>query len=59
MTVYKYTSPYRPLVFSYVPSGINWLYDYSTIWPWKPETIYAFDKPLPEFFIEQWSLIKI
>jgi hypothetical protein len=59
MNVYKYTSPYRPLILNYIPPGIKWLYDHSDIGTWSPKTIYAFDKPLPENFIEQWSLEKL
>jgi hypothetical protein len=59
MTVYKYTSPYRPLILSYIPTGVKWLYDYSTIGQWTPRTIYAFDKPLPDTFIVDWSLEEV
>ena len=57
--VYKYTSPYRPLPMNYIPEGVNFLYDYSTIGAWTPATIYAFDKPLPDNQVKQWDLEKV
>jgi len=55
-TVYKYRSPYRPLPMNYIPDGITWLYEHSTIGAWTAHTIYAFDKQLPDNLIKQWDL---
>jgi len=54
--VYKYRSPYRPLPMNYLPSDVKWLYDYSTIGAWTPDTIYAFDNPIPDNQVNQWDL---
>ena len=54
--VYRYKSPYRQLLLNYIPSDVEFLFDYSDIGAWTPSTIYAFNKPLPIHFIEQWSL---
>ena len=56
---YKYRSPYRPLVLSYVPKDVEWVYEGSTIGQWTKATVYAFDKPLPASFVEQWSLEQV
>ena len=56
MKVYKYRSPYRPIPMNYISKGIKWLYDYSTVGPWTANTIYAFDKPIPDNQVKQWDL---
>jgi hypothetical protein len=54
--IYKYRSPYRPIPMNYIPKEIKFNYDNSTIGQWSPNTIYAFESPLPQNLIEQWDL---
>ncbi len=54
--IYKYRSPYRPLLLNYIPNDIHWLFELSDVGEWTPKSIYAFNKPLPVHLIEQWSL---
>jgi hypothetical protein len=57
--IYKYKSPYRPMPMNYLPKDVKFLYDFSTIGQWSRDTVYAFDKPVPDNLIQQWDLEKI
>lgn len=59
----SYRSPYRPLDIGWAVKAardagepVEWLYDGSTIGPWTPASVFAFSGPLPERFVDQWSL---
>jgi hypothetical protein len=41
---------------NYLPKDVKFLYDFSTIGQWSRDTVYAFDKPIPENLINQWDL---
>ena len=54
-----YRSPYRPLDLGFLEDRVRatWSYEGSDIGPWTPETRYAFRLPIPQRFIDQWSLV--
>lgn len=63
MPTHKYRSPLRPLDYGWTrsaceqagtPFSPNW--DETTIGEWTKETVYAFDDPLPEGFVQRWDL---
>lgn len=62
----RYRSPYRPLDMGWAikaakeagaPVEADW--SATDIGAWTKETVYAFTGPLPERFVNQWSLEEV
>lgn len=60
--MHVYRSPLRPLDPAWIsPREVrdSWDYDASDIGEWTPQTRYAFRLPIPQQFIDQWSLVEV